>query len=331
MVSLESQSQTHRSRHSRSGRSRRRSEPDRRRRMPSLDGRTFAKIDPGDRDARCAEVARSSADGRRARRGDGQGGAAGVGGADRRQARRHPAADRLLMREHRDAIAALVARETGKSKKDALGETDAAIEMGFFVAGEGRRFYGQTTTSAVPNKSAHGRAPAARRRRPDHRGQHADRQRGVEGVSGAAVRQRGDSEGRRGHAALGVGVRRARARGRRARRRLHDASRLRRRGRRAARRASRTSRSSASPARARSAAGLPRPRAGAWPRSASSSAARTRSSSATTRIWQNAVTWTLGSAFSNAGQRCAAGSRIIVFDARLRPVQDDARRGDAAS
>src|SRR5688500_2925278 len=60
----------------------------------------------------------------------------------------------MLMRERRDAIAALVARETGKSRKDALGETDAAIEMGFFVAGEGRRFYGQTTTSAVPNKTA---------------------------------------------------------------------------------------------------------------------------------------------------------------------------------
>jgi aldehyde dehydrogenase (NAD+) len=60
----------------------------------------------------------------------------------------------LLMREHREAIATLVAKETGKSMKDALGETDAAIEMGFFVAGEGRRFYGQTTTSAVPNKSA---------------------------------------------------------------------------------------------------------------------------------------------------------------------------------
>jgi aldehyde dehydrogenase (NAD+) len=60
----------------------------------------------------------------------------------------------LLMRERRDLIAGLVARETGKSKKDALGETDAAIEMGFFVAGEGRRFYGQTTTSAVPNKAA---------------------------------------------------------------------------------------------------------------------------------------------------------------------------------
>ena len=60
----------------------------------------------------------------------------------------------MLMREHREALAALVSLETGKSKKDALGETDAAIEMGFFVAGEGRRFYGQTTTSAVPNRTA---------------------------------------------------------------------------------------------------------------------------------------------------------------------------------
>src|SRR5688572_30138724 len=31
----------------------------------------------------------------------------------------------ILMRTHREAIAALVAQETGKSKKDALGETDA--------------------------------------------------------------------------------------------------------------------------------------------------------------------------------------------------------------
>jgi len=60
----------------------------------------------------------------------------------------------ILMRTHREALAALVARETGKSRKDALGETDAAIEMGFFVAGEGRRLYGTTTTSAVPNKAA---------------------------------------------------------------------------------------------------------------------------------------------------------------------------------
>jgi aldehyde dehydrogenase (NAD+) len=60
----------------------------------------------------------------------------------------------MLMREHRAELAQLVAKETGKSLKDATGETDAAIEMGFFVAGEGRRFYAQTTTSAVPNKAA---------------------------------------------------------------------------------------------------------------------------------------------------------------------------------
>jgi acyl-CoA reductase-like NAD-dependent aldehyde dehydrogenase len=60
----------------------------------------------------------------------------------------------MLMREHRAALADLVSLETGKSRKDALGEADAAIEMGFFVAGEGRRFYGHTTTSAVPNKTA---------------------------------------------------------------------------------------------------------------------------------------------------------------------------------
>jgi aldehyde dehydrogenase (NAD+) len=120
---------------------------------PAADGRTFAKIDPATGLEIC-RVARS--------------GAADVRAAVEAARRAQPAWAALtvvkrgdilrqiamLMRERRDAIAALVARETGKSKKDALGETDAAIEMGFFVAGEGRRFYGQTTTSAVPNKAA---------------------------------------------------------------------------------------------------------------------------------------------------------------------------------
>ena len=117
------------------------------------DGRTFSKIDPATGRTIC-EVARSSAaDVRRAV-------AAALGAqpawaaatAVRRGEILRSVA--MLMREHRDALAALVSRETGKSRKDALGETDAAIEMGFFVAGDGRRFYGQTTTSAVPNKAA---------------------------------------------------------------------------------------------------------------------------------------------------------------------------------
>jgi aldehyde dehydrogenase (NAD+) len=53
-----------------------------------------------------------------------------------------------------EEVAAIVAAETGKAPKEALGETGAAIEMGYFVAGEGRRFYGRTTTSAVSNRQA---------------------------------------------------------------------------------------------------------------------------------------------------------------------------------
>lgn len=59
-----------------------------------------------------------------------------------------------LMSAREREIAHVVARETGKSLKDALGETRGAIEMGYFVAGEGRRLYGRTTTSGAPNKSA---------------------------------------------------------------------------------------------------------------------------------------------------------------------------------
>jgi acyl-CoA reductase-like NAD-dependent aldehyde dehydrogenase len=60
----------------------------------------------------------------------------------------------LIFRERAHELAKIVALETGKSVKDALGEVGAAVEMGFFVAGEGRRFYGKTTTSAVPHKAA---------------------------------------------------------------------------------------------------------------------------------------------------------------------------------
>jgi len=56
------------------------------------------------------------------------------------------------MRRHQNDIAAIVATETGLSFNAAISETDAAIAQGEFMAGEGRRLYGRTTTSAVPNK-----------------------------------------------------------------------------------------------------------------------------------------------------------------------------------
>ncbi len=60
----------------------------------------------------------------------------------------------LAMRKYREEIATIVAAETGMSFQAALGETGGAIAQGEFMAGEGRRFYGRTTTSAVTNKYA---------------------------------------------------------------------------------------------------------------------------------------------------------------------------------
>jgi aldehyde dehydrogenase (NAD+) len=58
-----------------------------------------------------------------------------------------------LLRERRDEASELVGAETGKPLALARGETAAAIEMGFFVAGEGRRFYGRTTTASMPHRT----------------------------------------------------------------------------------------------------------------------------------------------------------------------------------
>jgi len=57
-----------------------------------------------------------------------------------------------LLRDNAEELVERVCRETGKPPRDARGELGAAVEMGYFVAGEGRRFYGRTTTSATPNK-----------------------------------------------------------------------------------------------------------------------------------------------------------------------------------
>ncbi len=58
-----------------------------------------------------------------------------------------------LLRARREEASELVAAETGKPLALARGETDAAIEMGFFVAGEGRRSYGRTTTASMPHRT----------------------------------------------------------------------------------------------------------------------------------------------------------------------------------
>lgn len=56
------------------------------------------------------------------------------------------------LKRHRTDIAAIVARETGKSFKGASGETAGALQQGSFFAGEGMRLYGRTLTSGMPGK-----------------------------------------------------------------------------------------------------------------------------------------------------------------------------------
>jgi alpha-ketoglutaric semialdehyde dehydrogenase len=59
----------------------------------------------------------------------------------------------LLLREQREEASAIVAEEAGKPLDVARGETDAAVEMGLFVAGEGRRSYGRTTTASMRHRT----------------------------------------------------------------------------------------------------------------------------------------------------------------------------------
>lgn len=60
----------------------------------------------------------------------------------------------VAMQNHQAEIAQIVAAETGKSEKEAFGETGGAIQCGLFYASEGQRLYGRTTTSGAPNKYA---------------------------------------------------------------------------------------------------------------------------------------------------------------------------------
>jgi aldehyde dehydrogenase (NAD+) len=59
----------------------------------------------------------------------------------------------LLLRERREEASELVVEETGKPRELALAETDAAVEMGLFVAGEGRRLHGRTTTASMRHRT----------------------------------------------------------------------------------------------------------------------------------------------------------------------------------
>ncbi|BDA67744.1 aldehyde dehydrogenase [Calothrix sp. PCC 7716] len=59
-----------------------------------------------------------------------------------------------LLLTHKEELAQLISREMGKPLTEARGDVQEGIDCAFYSAGEGRRLYGQTTPSEMPNKFA---------------------------------------------------------------------------------------------------------------------------------------------------------------------------------
>src|SRR3954452_21466425 len=57
-----------------------------------------------------------------------------------------------LVERNKDALAKLVTREIGKPYAEALGEVQEVVDTCDFFLGEGRRLYGQTVPSEMPDK-----------------------------------------------------------------------------------------------------------------------------------------------------------------------------------
>lgn len=121
--------------------------------LPSLDNLTFSNLDPTNGEIIC-EVSRSN-------KKDVELAIESARNAQDSWAKMPPVQRGLILHEivveminQRDIISSVVAKETGKSFKEAYGETGGAIQCGLFYASEGQRLYGKTTTSGTPNKYA---------------------------------------------------------------------------------------------------------------------------------------------------------------------------------
>ncbi len=57
-----------------------------------------------------------------------------------------------ILQDRKEAFAREMTEEMGKVISEARGDVQEAIDMTYYMAGEGRRLYGQTTPSELPNK-----------------------------------------------------------------------------------------------------------------------------------------------------------------------------------
>ncbi|MCU9601443.1 aldehyde dehydrogenase family protein [Pallidibacillus thermolactis] len=59
-----------------------------------------------------------------------------------------------ILKERKEELSQLLTMENGKVLEEARGEVQEAIDMAFYMAGEGRRLFGQTTPSELKDKFA---------------------------------------------------------------------------------------------------------------------------------------------------------------------------------
>ncbi|HJT38530.1 MAG TPA: aldehyde dehydrogenase family protein, partial [Actinomycetota bacterium] len=58
----------------------------------------------------------------------------------------------LMLEQRKEELAVLMSREMGKTLKESRADIQEGIDFAVFMAGEGRRMYGVTTKSELPNK-----------------------------------------------------------------------------------------------------------------------------------------------------------------------------------
>jgi aldehyde dehydrogenase (NAD+) len=121
---------------------------------PAASGATFSSVSPANQDDVVGEFAASSAD--------------DVNAAVDAARRAFPAWSGMpapkrgeilfriarLLAEHKEELSRLMTREMGKVLPEARGDVQEAIDVAYYMAGEGRRLFGQTVPSEMPDKFA---------------------------------------------------------------------------------------------------------------------------------------------------------------------------------
>ncbi|HEX6140727.1 MAG TPA: aldehyde dehydrogenase family protein [Candidatus Limnocylindria bacterium] len=122
--------------------------------VPARSGATFTSVNPANRDEVIGEFAASGPDDVEA--------AVAAARAAFPAWSQMPAPKRgeilfkvaRLLAEHKEELARLMTREMGKVLPEARGDVQEAIDVAYYMAGEGRRLFGQTVPSEMPNKFA---------------------------------------------------------------------------------------------------------------------------------------------------------------------------------